>query len=159
MAESVTAAELQRILHELRFSEALPVDVIQQLAGEVSLQSFARGESVFREGDANPLLYLVVDGHFSLAMIVPGRGSVPILTVGQGEMFGWSALLGKGRMTTSANATQDSTCLAAEAAKLTELCETNHTFGFHLMQRMAGALSARLVATRLQLLDVFSDHI
>ena len=29
-------------------------------------------------------------------------------------------------------------------------------FGFHLMRQMAGSLSKRLVATRLQLLDLFS---
>ena len=159
MGDPITPATLQRMLADLRFSEALPNDVLEQLADEVTLQEFARGERVFREGASSPFLYLVVEGHFSLAMNVPGRGSVPILTVGKGEMFGWSALLGEGQMTTGAVATEDATCLVAKAAKLGELCESNHTLGFHLMRRMAHALSARLVATRLQLLDVFSDHI
>ena len=38
-----------------------------------------------------------------------------------------------------------------------QLCAANHEFGFHLMQRLASSLSKRLVATRLQLLDLFAE--
>lgn len=90
-------------------------------------------------------------------MNVPGRGAVRILTLGPGEMAGWSALLDQGKMTASAVAVQDSEVIVAAADKLRQLCETNHDFGYHLMRQMAAALSERLVATRLQLLDLFAD--
>jgi CRP/FNR family transcriptional regulator, cyclic AMP receptor protein len=102
-------------------------------------------------------LYLVRHGRVALEMHVPQRGAVRILTTGPGEMVGWSALLDQGRMTTSALATEDTELVVVPADRLKELCESNSKFGYHLMKRMADALSKRLVATRLQLLDLFAD--
>jgi hypothetical protein len=65
-------------------------------------------------------------------------------------------LLGGGVMTVSASALEDTRAIAASGTELLELCRTNRELGFELMQRMAGALAQRLVATRLQLLDLFA---
>ena len=149
--------QVEQALDGLSFSKSLPKDSLKQLATELRIVEFPRGSMVFREGELNTSLYVVVKGHFVLGMNIPGRGAVPILTVGRGDMFGWSSLLGDGKMTTNAVATEDATCLAAPASKLRELCEANHTFGYHLMERMGTAITRRLIATRLQLLDMF-DH-
>jgi CRP-like cAMP-binding protein len=60
-------------------------------------------------------------------------------------------------MTASAVVVDDTEVIVAPTDKLRELSETNREFGFHLMRQMAGALSKRLIATRLQLLDLFAD--
>lgn len=90
-------------------------------------------------------------------MSAPGRGPVHILTIGPGEIAGWSSFLKQGKNTASAVSLEDTEVIAAPADKLRELSEANHEFGFHLMQGMASALSKRLLATRLQLLDLFAD--
>jgi CRP-like cAMP-binding protein len=72
-------------------------------------------------------------------------------------MVGWSSLIANGKMTAGAVAVEDSEVVVAPANRLKELSETNHDFGFHLMRQMAAALAKRLVATRLQLLDLFAD--
>jgi CRP-like cAMP-binding protein len=72
-------------------------------------------------------------------------------------MVAWSALLGGGRMTTSAIAVENTQVLSLPAADVTALCESNHAFGYYLMRRMSQALADRLIATRLQLLDLFSE--
>ena len=151
------AGELKCILAELRFSAELPAEVLDQLAATTTIQSVSAGQIVFREGATSGSLYLVREGRIALEMNVPGRDMVRILTLGPGEMMGWSALLGQGGMTTSAVAVQDSELVVVAADGLRELCASNHEFGFHLMRQMATALSRRLVATRLQLLDLFAD--
>jgi hypothetical protein len=60
-------------------------------------------------------------------------------------------------MTTSAVAQEDTQVIAICAADLLALCESDPVFGYQLMQRVALALANRLVATRLQLLDLFAD--
>jgi CRP/FNR family cyclic AMP-dependent transcriptional regulator len=150
------AEKLKFILEELHFSADLPPRVLEHLAAESKTHPVAAGAALFREGQVNDQLYLVRSGRLALEMNVPGRGAVRILTVGPGEMVGWSALLHEGKMKASAVALEDSEVIAAAADRLRELCETNHDFGFHLMRQMAGALSHRLVATRLQLLDLFA---
>jgi CRP/FNR family cyclic AMP-dependent transcriptional regulator len=151
------AGELKCILAELRFSAELPTEAIDQLADTTTIRSVSAGQIVFREGGTSGSLFLIRGGRIALEMNVPGRDVVRILTLGPGEMMGWSALLSQGRMTTSAVAVQDSELVVVAADKLQELCEVNHEFGFHLMRQMAAALSQRLVATRLQLLDLFAD--
>ncbi len=149
--------QLKFILEELRFSATLPAEVVEQIAEGSSLEHFAAGEYLFREGKVDRNLYLVRRGLMALEMLVPQRGSVRILTVGPGEMAGWSALLDQGRMTASGLAVEDTEVVAVAAGRLQQLCESNSIFGYHLMRRMADALSKRLVATRLQLLDLFAD--
>ncbi len=149
--------QLKYILEELRFSSELPPDVLDRLAVESTLQKLAVGDIVFREGSTNHHLYLIRSGRLALEMNVPGRGAVRILTVGPGGMVGWSSLLNQGKMTASAIAVAETEVVVAPADKLLELSKTNHELGFHLMRRLADALSQRLVATRLQLLDLFAD--
>jgi CRP-like cAMP-binding protein len=149
--------ELAGVLGELRFSADMPTDVVEQLAAESTLEQITAGAVIFREGKKNDNLYLVRTGRLALEMNVPGRGAVRILTLGPGEMAGWSALLGQGHMTASAVAVEDTEVVVAPADKLRELSETSRDFGFYLMRHMAAALSKRLVATRLQLLDLFAD--
>ena len=149
---------LKYILQELEFSAALPADVLAQLAGMVDLQSVKAATVLFREGSENRYLYLLRSGRIGLDMNVPGRGPVRILTIGPGEMIGWSALVSQSRMTASATALEESEVIVAPSDELYRLCLANAVFGFHLMHRMALALSKRLVATRLQLLDLFVDR-
>ncbi|MBC8351135.1 MAG: Crp/Fnr family transcriptional regulator [Planctomycetes bacterium] len=151
------ADQLRFILQELRFSAVLPVEGLGRLAEESTVRRVAAGEVVFRDGSTNNNLYLIRSGRLALEMNVPGRGAVRILTLGAGEMVGWSALLGQGKMTAGAIAIEDSDVVVASADRLRELCEADRDFGFLLMRQMADALSKRLVATRLQLLDLFAD--
>ena len=150
--------QLKYVLQELKFSADLPPRVLEQLANESTIQQFSAGAVVFHEGSAaHPNLYLIRNGRIALEMNAPGRGGLRILTLGPGEMVGWSALLGAGQMTASAVAVEDSDVVMVTADSLRQVCETNHEFGFHMMRQMAAALSKRLVATRLQLLDLFAD--
>jgi CRP-like cAMP-binding protein len=144
-------------LEELRFSADLPAEVLQQLAAESTMERKPQGTVLFRDGAINHNLYLIRSGRVALEMKVPGRGSVRILTLGPGEMCGWSSLLDQGRMTAAAIIVEDTEFVVAPADKLRTLSESSHEFGYHLMRRMADALARRLVATRLQLLDLFAD--
>ncbi len=151
------AGQLQFILEELRFSAALPAEAVAQLAAAAELVRVAAGEVVFREGTANDNLYLVRSGRLAVEMRVPGRGAVRILTVGPGEMAGWSAMLALGKMTATAIAMEDSQLVVAPVARLREISEATPQFGYRLMEQIAIVISQRLVATRLQLLDLFAE--
>jgi CRP-like cAMP-binding protein len=148
---------MREALRQLGFVADLPDRVVEELANVSALVDFPAGAALFHEGTENQFLYLVHSGHVGLDMYVPGRGRVRILSVGPGEMLAWSALLGDGRMTVSATALDDLQAVAMAAPKLRELCEADHEVGFQLMSRMAQALAHRLLATRLQLLDLFAE--
>ncbi len=148
---------LMPVLQQLRFTEALPEHVLEQLASASVLRGYAAETVLFREGTQNHELMVICVGCVALDMLVPGRGEVRILSLGPGDVVAWSALLGGGRMTTSAVALEDTQVVSISAAALLTICETDATFGYYLMRRVAGALADRLIATRLQLLDLFAD--
>jgi CRP/FNR family cyclic AMP-dependent transcriptional regulator len=95
---------LAQALGKLRFSAALPENVLEGLAQYAQLRKFLAGTTVFREGDLNDDLMIISVGRVTLEMHVPDRGDVRILSLGPGELLAWSALLADGRMTTSATA-------------------------------------------------------
>lgn len=144
------------LLHELAFSRGLPCRALEALATMARLETVAEWEILFREGGVCHDLFLVHSGFFTLDMHVAARGRVTILTVGPGELLGWSALLAEGSMTATATAVETSQVIAFPGDKLRTLCDVDHEFGYSLMRHVATALSQRLLGTRLQLLDLFA---
>jgi len=149
--------QVRNVLGELNFAEALPEATLAQLAQAFVVREYAAGAVLFTEDHENHNFYLLIDGLVQLEMNVPGRGKTAILSIGPGDMFGWSALLGHGRMTTTAVAMQDSRVVAASGKRLLDVCNSDHEIGFQFMSRLADSLARRLTATRLQLLDLFSQ--
>jgi CRP-like cAMP-binding protein len=148
---------LAKVLGKLRFSEALPEPMLARVAALAELRGYPSDSLLFREGAHNDRLMVISLGRVALDMQVPGRGEVRIMSLAPGDMVAWSALLGAGRMTTSAVALEDTQVVAIRATDALALCESEPAFGYHLMRQVAVTLANRLVATRLQLLDLFAD--
>ena len=144
------------LLQQAHFASKLPAAVLARLAAIARVVEWNEGTLIFREGEPHDDLYVVSSGHVALEMNVPGRGLTRILTVRSGELLAWSALLGDGRMTASASATEPTQAIAISGRELRQLCQSDHEVGYHVMGQVASALSQRLLATRLQLLDLFA---
>jgi len=110
---------------------------------------------LFRESDSQSSLFIVQSGLIELAMHVPGRSMVPILSVASGELIAWSALLTKQPMTCSAKAIEETQLLEIPVEAIEQLALKNPAFGQDFYRWIALGLSHRLMATRLQLLDLF----
>ena len=149
--------QLQQILTELRFSAGLSDDDQQKLAEVSRVQEYPVGTVIFTEGSTPADLYLLRSGRVELCMTVPARGCLPILTLEAGDLVGWSVVIGRGEMTATATAVDDTQVIAISADKLRELCDQDHDIGYQIMHRVAVTLSRRLVATRLQVLDLFAN--
>jgi len=110
---------------------------------------------LFREGECHRYIYWIQQGRVRLEMSGTGGGAMAMLTVGPGDLLGWSALLGDQRMTATAITATATTLIALDADALQQLCDENHEIGYKVMQMIAKSISKRLLATRLQLLDLF----
>lgn len=140
------------------FLEALPAQVRQLLVPLAVSKAFAPGDVLFQEGHPHDDIYLVTQGHVRLEMFVRERGHLPLLTAGPGDLVGWSPLFSDQPMTATAMAMDHTHTLAFDGRQLKTLCESNHEVGYHVMRQIVQVLSERLVATRLQLLDLFQEH-
>lgn len=149
---------LLKLLSETRFAEGLPNKHLQCLCRASRLLRLPAGAKLFQEGSIEDEVFVIVSGHVRLTMQVPNRGDVPFMTIGPGELAGWSGLIADGRMTATAVTTEDSTLIAMSGKRLQELCGCESELGYVLMKRVAQVLSQRLLSTRLQLLDLFSSQ-
>jgi CRP/FNR family transcriptional regulator, cyclic AMP receptor protein len=120
-----------------------------------SVRHYKEGTVLFNEGEQHQLLYFVCQGAFKLDMVTPACGTQTILSIGAGEWLAWSSLIGDRVMTATAIAIQDSDAIVFDAEKLKLALDADACLGYQVMQAVARGLSRRLLATRLQLLDLY----
>jgi CRP-like cAMP-binding protein len=154
-SKNMSPQEVRETLSGLHFSANLSQTTATKLADLLKITEFPAGAVIFEEGSDHPWLYVVVAGEVALEMCIPARGCTRILTVGPGDLLAWSPLLSQGKMTATAIALTPTRLFAASSQGVRDVCEADHRFGYELMCEMAKALAKRLVATRLQLLDLY----
>ena len=148
---------LLKLLSETRFAEGLPNKHLQCLCRAARFIRLAADQRLFEEGEIENEIFVIISGHVRLSMNVPGRGEVPFLSAGPGDLVGWSGVIGDGRMTATAVTTEETTLIALSGNRLNEVCVCEPDLGYVLMRRIAQVLSQRLLSTRLQLLDLFAS--
>jgi len=70
----------------------------------LELQRLARGETLFRQGDASETIYLIITGEMQILLQVPGHDDHHLVTFGPGTIFGEVAPLANERRTATAAA-------------------------------------------------------
>lgn len=112
---------------------------------------------IFREGEVNDALHLIIAGQVALEVHIPTRGRVTILTIGPNELFGWSAVVPVvQKKTASARAVHPTYAIAFNGAALRKACDEDHDLGYYFFHRMTNVVASRLTATRMQLLDMYA---
>lgn len=130
----------------------------EKIASITSLKHVKAGETLFREGDKEDYCYIVIEGRVALDMFVPERGKIRFYTAEQYEIFGWSSVTPTIRQRTAGAAAVIAGVVARiDAPKLRQLCDDDHDLGYAVMRRLANVVAARLLVTRLQLLDMFAN--
>lgn len=113
------------------------------------------GEFIFHEGDQAAKVYLLLEGRVEMMMNTNAGGTQRevVMTVGPGEIFGWSSLVEPYQLTASAHCATHVRVVAITAPGIRALMTISCSLGFRLMQKACQIASARLRATRIQLLS------
>jgi CRP-like cAMP-binding protein len=140
-------------LEVVGFLKRLAPDHARQIAMLARLQERAPQTILFEEGDPASHTYFLLSGTVSLEMNISGRPAVPFQTLGEGELLGWSSLLGIGPMTATARTLTRCRLAALEVSPLLQFCENDPRFGMALMRQIAVVLAKRLHSARTRLLS------
>jgi CRP/FNR family transcriptional regulator, cyclic AMP receptor protein len=145
-------------LKDIQFLNVLPPRFLEEIAGISRFRDFKSGDFVFHEGDAAKSMYLIVSGSVSLKICAGGMGSKQVVTLGAGEMLGWSSLTNHPEFAATAVANGPTRLVEIDGTRLHALCDADQEFGYELLRRTLQALSKRLIATWTQLADVYVPH-
>lgn len=138
------------------FGAGLSPEAVARLAGIAQMKDAAPGAELTREGQITDGLSIVLSGRVALRTLVPERGMVTILTVEPGDIVGWSAIVPPHRGTATAIAIEPVRLLELPGEPLRALLRSDHALAASVYPRVLQAVSRRLSATRLQLLDLFA---
>ncbi len=146
---------LSEILRKHPFISDLEDKDLQTLLSCASNVTFSDGDYLFREGEEATKFFLIRTGKVALELHASERGAIRILTIGQGEVLGWSWLISPYRWHFDAIAVEHVRAFALDGKCLRTKCDNDHDFGYEMYKRFSKVLENRIKATRLQLLDIY----
>jgi CRP-like cAMP-binding protein len=150
--------ELSKTLHRIPWFSDLNETQIECLASIAMLHEVEAGDMLFREGDREDYLYVLLEGQIKLEVEVPTRGQVTIYNAEILDIIGWSSMTPIVRQrTASARATRSSLLIGFNTKLLQQMCDEDHELGYIIMRRLANVVANRLLTTRLCLLEMIAQ--
>jgi len=114
---------------------------------------FKAGETIFREGEAGTLMFLVQGGELEVFREI-GSGGTQIAVLQRGDFFGEMSLLEKEPRTHSVRALSDSRLVQIDRRDLRQMLRRNP----EIAVRMVRKLSARLATTEDMVVRAWAGH-
>jgi len=120
------------------------LEKLGDLAPEVRV---AHGERLFARGQDAETLYIVLDGCFSLTVVLRAMGEdveTAIEELSPGDAFGWSSLVDPRRSIYSAWCTEDGSVAAFPCGELDALMDSDPALGLRFMRSVAELIGSRV---------------
>ena len=133
----------------------MPSEVCQRMAAIGEIKDYPSGTIVVQEGTPCHALGVVLSGRIALRMAFPGALNRTIITVDEGDVFGWTALLPAFVATATGITLGPTRAFLFERERLARTLAADCDLAAAVHQRVLLAVVRRLQATRLQLLDVY----
>jgi len=149
---------LEGVLSEHQFFSGFPERYLELIVSCASNVRFEAGQFIFQEGGDADKFYLIRQGKVALQVISERRGPLTVLTLGEGEILGWSWLSPPYRWKFTARTLEPTRVFAFDGQCLRAKAEEDHDLGYELLKRFSHVIAARLEATRLQLINVYQDR-
>ena len=148
---------IKDLLAEHPFFQDLTPEYLELVAGCGRNARFEAGTYLGKEGEKADSFCLIRSGTVAVETHAPGRGVICLQTLHVGDVAGWSWIFPPYEWTFDLKATEQTLVVALDGKCLRQKCEQDTRLGYTLMKKFAGILTARLRATRLQLLDVYGS--
>ena len=146
---------LESILAEHPLFSGMEQRHLQILVGCARNVRFESTDVIFREGEKANEFYLIRTGKVALQLFADRRGPLTILTLGEGDVLGWSWLSPPYHWKFTACALETTRAIFLDGKCLREKAESDHDLGYELLKRFIHVIEERVRATSLKLLNVY----
>ncbi len=136
------------------FIDLTPAQV-DRLAAIADFHHAAEGELIFREGDRENFMYVILQGQVGLEGFIPTQGNQYMYTADPLDILGWSSMTPVVRQrTATGRALAAVNLLRIDSEALRRMCEEDHDLGYLIMKRLANVVASQYLVNRLGLYDL-----
>jgi len=145
----------QVMLKKFELFNGLTDDNLEKIAGLCHLYTMSEGHHIFTEGSQAKDVHLCRSGKVDILIRLgqPWNKNIAIHRAGQGEVFGWSALVAPYTYTASAECVEPGEEIRLNGSELLALFEKNPDIGYIIMKNLGTSISLRLTQTRQKLVS------
>jgi CRP-like cAMP-binding protein len=139
--------------------EQLPDADTDRVARVARVGSVKGGSMVDVQGEQADKFYILVSGRLGVVLDLDfgvSKKSYMVTSIGPGQLFAWSGLVGNPRYTAGSRAMADCTFLEFDVARLTKEFDEDTRLGYVMMRMVAQTIASRLRAMQLQLAQQYA---
>ncbi|MDA3791785.1 MAG: cyclic nucleotide-binding domain-containing protein [Desulfobacula sp.] len=146
------------ILKKIVFLKDVPDSILEKVGAIAQLKTFDEESILFRQGQEEDFLYMIVSGKVFLnCRSVQGK-SLTLDEISEGRTFGVSALLGESSSTFTAVCAQPSSFITISGQQMRQLFEVDFQAGYTLMLKLAELFRSRMEMHTRQFLHSLAMH-
>jgi CRP-like cAMP-binding protein len=151
----MTPQDLKVFLAEHPFFSTLPTDDLATMASFAEYAHFSVGDLLLREGQEAKRFYVLREGSVAIDVHHPARGLITLMTVGKGDVVGWSWLLEPYISQFDARVLRPTQALVFDAVALRASFDEHPALGYAVTRKLLSQVTKRLYAARIQILDLY----
>ena len=149
---------IKPLLAEHPLFRDLEPQYLELLVGCARNVRFNPGEFMNRDGEESNSFYLIRHGSVALDVFSPAEGAITFLTLGPGDILGWSWLVAPYRHHFDSRVVELTRAVQIDAKCLRGKFDRDHELERELYRRFVPIIVERLEAMTMQLLDVYSSR-
>lgn len=142
-----------RLAHHA-FLEGLSPSFVEALEPGTQARTYRIGEAVIHEGAPAKELLLIEHGKVALEMEAADHPRLTLLTVGPGEVVGWSWLIPPHHWNVDGRALKTTEILAVDGRLIRKLLDDRPEEGMRFLLRLLPVITRRLEIARTQVMDI-----
>lgn len=144
---------LEPILRAHPFLKDLPQPFMELLTGCAKNEYFEPGQPIARAGDPADKFYIIRAGRVAIQVIPPGSGGIIVETLADGDVLGWSWMFAPHQWILDALPLEPVRAISLDGACLRKKMESDHDFGYEMLNRFTKLMLGRIKALRKQLIE------
>lgn len=146
-------------LFRMPLFRGLTGEQVQQMLPLMEICRFTSGQVVFEQGQPADYLFVLREGQVRVDHKPYDGPPLTVARIRPGEIFGWSAAMGRDEYSSVAVAETDCQALRMRGESLRRLCEYDPDTGRLLLERLAAAIAERLRNTYQEILSILTESI
>jgi CRP-like cAMP-binding protein len=147
MAKTIT-------LEKVKLFNGLEKDHLRLISPKFERRTLANDAIIFGQGDSADYLYILLSGSVSIRFKPPDGETINVSDIQDGDVFGWSAALGRDVYTSCAITTSPCELVSISGEELRALCSTHPEIGVVVLERLATVIAERLKNTHAQVVEL-----